>query len=166
MGRRSELIAVRVLREQEWAYDNWRQRLTYVDMARRSALPEGEGGLGYALSEYVVKQRLDGYRDRMKPLLEANAITARERQIAELDQLSRLAQAALAKAAGAGVLDKDAAKLLLDIHTREAKLLGLDAAETIIVAPLSTREQVDAELEAMLARIPAEEPVTIRHDER
>ncbi|MGO4300406.1 hypothetical protein [Leifsonia sp. RAF41] len=99
MGRESELIAIRVLREQGWAYGAWRQRLSYREMARRSKLAADDGGLGYGLSEHLIKQRLDGYRERMRPYLEANAVTARERQIAELDELSRLAQAALAKAA-------------------------------------------------------------------
>lgn len=155
VSRQSELIAVRVLREQEWTYDAWRQRLSYVAIARRSALPESEGGLGYALSEYTVKQRLDGYRERMRPLLEANAVTARERQIAELDELSRLAQAALAKAAAGGQIDKDAARLLLDIHTREAKLLGLDFPTTV-VAEIVSRDKLDSEVEALLARLDAE----------
>jgi hypothetical protein len=151
-GRQSELIAVRTLREQDWAYHAWRQRLSIPEMARRSALAASDGGLGYGLSESQVKIRLDGYRERMKPYLEANAVTARERQIAELDELSRLAQAALAKAAAGGALDKDAARLLLDIHARESKLLGLDAAPAV-VAELNI-SLLDAELDAMLGRMP------------
>lgn len=153
MGRRSELIALRTMREQEWAYNGWRQRMSYAEMARRSALSESDGGLGYGLSEYLVKQRLDGYRERMRPVLEANALAARERQVAELDELSRLARAALTKAATGGAIDKDAARLLLDIHAREAKLLGLDAP-TAIVAEVVTHGAVEAELDAMLARMP------------
>ncbi|WP_372469213.1 hypothetical protein ACCO44_08155 [Microbacterium maritypicum] len=153
MSRQSELIAVRVLREQEWAYDAWRQRLSFAEISRRSDLPVAEGGLGHRLSEPQVKARLDAYRDRMRPFLEANAVTARERQIAELDELSRLAQAALAQAATAGKLDKDAARLLLDIHSREARLLGLDAP-TAFVAEVKSRTLIDDELDAMLARIP------------
>lgn len=149
MTRRGELIAVRVLREQDWAYNAWRQRLSYAEIARRSALSEREGGIGYALSEYVVKQRLDGYRERMRPMLEANALASRERQVAELDELSRLAQAALAKAAAGGVLDKDAARLLLDVHAREAKLLGLDAP-TAIVAEVVSRDAIIDELNETL----------------
>lgn len=152
MGRESELIAVRVLHEQEWAYEGWRQRLTHTEMARRSALSESDGGLGYALSEYVVKQRLDGYRERMRPYLEANAVAARERQIAELDELARLAQAALAKAAGGGTVAVAAARLLLDIHARESKLLGLDAPTTV-VAEIVSSDAVNAELDAMLGRM-------------
>lgn len=153
MGRESELIAIRVLREQEWAYNAWRQRLSYAETARKSSLSVDDGGLGYGLSEQQIKQRLDGYRERMRPFLEANAVTARERQIAELDELSRLAQSALLKAAAAGKLDRDAAKLLLDIHSREAKLLGLDAPTTV-VADIRTSAALDEELNAMLSRIP------------
>ncbi|MEV8265843.1 hypothetical protein AB0P00_17030 [Microbacterium sp. NPDC077057] len=156
MSRQSELIAVRVLREQEWAYTAWRQRLSYADMARRSALSVEDGGLGYGMSEYVVKQRLDGYRERMRPLLEANAVSARERQIAELDELSRLAQAALGQAAAGGKLDRDAARLLLDIHAREAKLLGLDSPTTV-VAEIVGRDKLDTEIDAMLARLEVDE---------
>lgn len=155
MGRENELVAIRVLREQDWAYNAWRSRLSYSEIARRSSLSPGDGGLGYGLSEQQIKQRLDGYRDRMLPFLEANAVTARERQIAELDELSRLAHAALLKAAAGGNLDKDAAKLLLDIHAREAKLLGLDAPTTV-VADVRTSAAIDEELNAMLARIPSD----------
>lgn len=154
MGRESELIAIRVLREQDWAYSAWRSRLSYSEMSRRSSLSPDDGGLGYRLSEQQIKKRLDGYRERMRPFLEANAVTARERQIAELDELSRLAQAALVKAAAGGKIDRDAARLLLDIHAREAKLLGLDAPTTV-VADVRTRDAVAEELDAMLARIPA-----------
>lgn len=158
MSRQSELVAVRVLREQEWTYDAWRQRLSYAEISRRSGRAVADGGLGYALSEPQIKTRLDGYRERMRPFLEANAVTARERQIAELDELSRLAQSALAQAATAGKLDKDAARLLLDIHSREAKLLGLDAPTTV-VAEVIGRRAIDDEIEAMLARM-EDEPVT------
>lgn len=152
MGRQGELVAIRTLREQDWAYEAWRQRLSIPEIARRSALSEADGGLGYALSVQQVRTRLDGYRDRMKPILEANAAASRDRQLAELDELSRLAQAALAKAAGGGTIDVAAAKLLLDIHAREAKLLGLDAP-TAVVAEVVTRDAIIEELATELAAL-------------
>lgn len=159
MSRQGELIAIRTIREQEWTYNAWRQRLSFAEMARRSSRAESDGGLGYGLSEQQIKGRLDGYRERMKPFLEANAVTARERQVAELDELSRLAQAALAKAAAGGALDKDAARLLLDIHAREAKLLGLDAPSTF-VAEVVTRGAILDELNEALAAM-GETPVAV-----
>lgn len=146
----SELIAIRVLREQEWAYNGWRARLSVSALAKRSSLAEADGGLGYGLSEAQVKKRLDGYRERMKPYLESNAVAARERQVAELAELARLAQAALAQAASAGKVDKEAARLLLEIHNREARLLGLDAP-TSIVAEVVTRDAIIDELNVELA---------------
>lgn len=152
MSRQSELIAVRILHEQEWAYEAWRQRLSYAAIARRSALPVSEGGLGYPLSGQIVKSRLDGYRERMRPLLESSVESARERQVAELDELSRLAQAALAKAAAGGSIDRDAARLLLDIHAREAKLLGLDVPVKVDLEVV-TRDAIIDELNEELAAL-------------
>ena len=149
--RNAELVAIRTLREQEWTYNVWRQRLGYSEMRRRSTLDVVDGGLGYELSESQLKTRLDGYRTRMKPVLEAHVDEHRERQRAELDELSRLAQATLAQAARDGKLDRDAARLLLDIQVREAKLLGLDAPQQI-QAEVVTNNAVTDELNAMLLR--------------
>lgn len=152
MGRQSELVAIRLLREQDWAYESWRQRLSIPEISRRSALSVADGGLGYGLSVQQIRTRLDGYRDRMRPVMEANVAASRERQIAELDELSRLAQAALAKAASGGTVDVAAAKLLLDIHTREAKLLGLDAPASAVVEVV-TRDAIIEELATELAAL-------------
>lgn len=149
MGRQSELVAIRVLREQDWAYESWRQRLSIPEISRRSALSVADGGLGYGLSVQQIRTRLDGYRDRLRPVMEANVAASRERQIAEL---SRLAQAALAKAASGGTVDVAAAKLLLDIHTREAKILGLDAPASTIVEVVS-RDAIIEELATELAAL-------------
>jgi hypothetical protein len=161
-ARNTELVAIRTLREQEWTYEAWRQRLGYKEMRRHSALSPADGGLGYELSEGQLKARLDGYRERLKLVLEAHVDEHRERQVAELNELSRLAQATLGKAARDGKLDRDAARLLLDIHAREAKLLGLDAPQQIRTEVV-TNDSVTEELNTMLARAGLK-PVEMKND--
>jgi len=146
-----ELIALKVQQEQQWAYLRRLEHLSYPQMRQVAALPLEQGGLGHDISEHGLKTLVAGYADSMREVLAVNRDELIDRQQRELDELSRAARKALAKADAAGVLDKDAVKVLLDVQKREEILHGL-AAPTETRIEVTNRDAIDVELNTMLAR--------------
>mgnify|MGYP001097938754 CR=1 FL=1 len=153
-----DIIAARVEREEQWAYDRRNERLSLRQIRELSArLPE-EGGLGYPLSEQVLRQRIDAYFTRIRTSLQTGVDERRARQEAEIDELIRLAVADIrdARAAGDVKASAEAEARLLKYQEREAKIFGTDAPQRI-EADVTRRDAVVDELDAMLARIGAED---------
>jgi hypothetical protein len=175
--RRDELIALRTLAEQRWAYDARMAHLSYRDMRRRVA-EAPPVGLGYDLSEHTLKALVAGYRERMTDVHAIDLDEHRERELEDLDIAQRrtdfvaeLAAKRLAAVDDLGVelLDEKAGKLLLDatsqrrtIGESRRKLLGLDAP-TQVKADVIVHDAVTEELNAMLARA-GRDPIEVRDD--
>lgn len=85
----SELIALRVMREQQWAYDRRLEHLSYREMRSLANRPPEHGGLGYDLSEQALKALVDGYVERMRETLEESREQQIARELADLDKQHR-----------------------------------------------------------------------------
>ena len=153
----SELIALKVQQEQQWAYSLRLEHMSYPQMRQVANLPTEQGGLGHDISEHGLKTLVAGYAETMREVLAVNRNDLIVRQQHELDQLARAARKALAKADAVGVLDKDAVKVLLDVQRREESLYGL-AAPTETNVTVTTRDGVLDDLNEALARM-GEKPV-------
>lgn len=165
----NELISVREMAAQRWAYERRLEHLSYREMAELAAAPEGFGGLGYLLSEAQLKGLVMRYRDRMAEIEEASLDEHRERELADLarsqrriDAVAKLAAKAMGKADELEALDVHAAKILLDAEAKgravgesRRKLLGLDAPQQVR-AEVVVKDAVFDELNDMLARAGAE----------
>lgn len=176
---RSELIAVRVLHEQRWAYERTLEHLSYRAMRTLANHPPERGGLGYDLSEHALKSLVKGYRDRMAEVEARTLEEHRERELADLDDEHRMLSellgpidtgraAVIAKHFGydsieAFVIDNPTADVWRDdgvrlraLRERRAvgesrrRLLGLDAPQSVKV-DVTTHDAVADELNAMLA---------------
>lgn len=156
MGKRknrqhAELVAVRVLREQEWAFARRLEHKSYHQMRELASRPESAGGLGRDVSEHTLRKLVEAYRDRMAEVEVVNLAEHRERELHDLDLAQQLCRAAMAKAAEDGRIDVSATALFAKLGESRRKLLGLDM-------PVESRVEVvhhDAvaeELNAMLAR--------------
>lgn len=152
---RTELVEAKVAAEREWMHARWMERLTYRQIAALAAAPVEHGGLGILVSHAGVKAMVAAYREDRGDVTMSREERL-ERQSDELDEVMRHLRGRVAKAAEIGGLDVHAVKLLLDAGKREADLHGL-AAPTEIHASIVTTTAVEAELEAMLARIPESE---------
>lgn len=154
-AKASELIAVRVLRERQWAYERRLEHLSYRSMRRAANLPPEQGGLGYDLSEQALKHLVRDYLAEQHEVLAADRDELLARQQADLDELARVARASLGKAASLGALDVHAAKLLLDTLASERRLHGLDAPteQRIDVTVTDATDKAIAELAADLERM-------------
>lgn len=157
----TDLVAVKVLREQDWAYAQWLEHTSWQGMRVKANRPPDEGGLGYDLNLAALRGLVDGYRER-EGLVELTRAEARERRAHDLDLVHRAARASLRKAAAAGALDEKAAKLLLDVGRDEAKHYGTDEPVKI-EAEVTNRDAVTDELNAMLARL-GEKPVEVKSE--
>lgn len=145
------LISAQVAREQEWAYGVWRDHYTAADARRLSRLPVEQGGLGYELSPSAFRGLVEGYRERMG-LGIVNREARLERQLDDIDLITRVAGRSLARASELEALDVHAAKLLLDAGKREAELLGLNAP-TKVEADVTTHDGTLDELNAALVAL-------------
>lgn len=153
---RTELIEARVHREREWCYARWMERMTYRQISAASALPVAMGGLGVHLSHAACKAMVSAYREERGDVTMSRD-ERRERQSDEVDEMARALRAQLAKTmAEHEIVDLKTLDALLAVQKREADLHGL-AAPTEIHAEITTKTAVEAELEAMLARIPESE---------
>lgn len=85
----ADVVDVRTLVEQEWAYARRAEHLSYRQMRIAANLPVDEGGLGYDLSEHALKGLVGGYVERMRETLEHDAAEEMARNIAELDAAHR-----------------------------------------------------------------------------
>lgn len=179
----NELIIARTVRERAWAYDAWMSRLSWGAMRRLANRPVAEGGLGYDLSEQACRSLVEQAKTDRGDLtmsraerIERQAAEIDERaRSARHDFTAAYARAAAldraidmfevdsvedAKVLGGMVANRAALaadleradKRLDAVHAREARLFGLDAP---IEAKLevTNRDAVDAELDAMLARL-------------
>jgi hypothetical protein len=146
----ADLVAVKVMREQEWAYAAWLAHVPFAQMRVEVAKPPSEGGLGYELSVQALRGLVTGYRARVGDL-SATREEQIERELHDLDAIQRAAGLSLARAEAAEALDVHAAKLYLDAGAQRRKLLGLDAAVKV-EAEVTHRDAVAEELNAMLGR--------------
>lgn len=176
---RGELIAIRVLHEQRWAYERALEHLSYRGMRSLANHSVQAGGLGYDLSEHALKALVRGYRDRMAEVEERTLEEHRERELADLDDEHRMLAellgpidtgraAVIARHLGydsveAFVIDNPDADVWRDDGTRlralrerravgesRRRLLGLDAPQSVKVE-VTSRDAVADELNAMLA---------------
>lgn len=186
--KREALIAVRVQREEAWAYARHLEHLSYRAM-RAAALADPPHGLGYDLSEQMLKTRVTGYLERMRETLtddreayiarELNDLDAQHRALMRLlvDGVDLKATTMLAAGRGYGSaaelvkaepglavpLDVATTTLLLRelraVGAERRKLLGLDAP---IAAKLDVthRDAVAQELAAMLDEVERARPAT------
>ncbi len=144
-------IEARVLREREWVYEAWLARLTFTQIRTLANAAPADGGLGYDLAITAIKGLIEQAKADRGETTMGKAERAERRQ-AERDELARHARARLREAAAKQGADDDAAKLLLTVHKAEREEFGDDAASRHEVE-VTNRSAVDAELEAMLARL-------------
>lgn len=154
---RTALIEARIIAEQEWAYARWLERFTFREMRALGCLPEEQGGLGRDISpaayKHLVHQAREAHGD-----LTLSREERLERMNAENDELARALRHELAeRKAQYGRVDLKLADALLAIQKREAELNGVNAP-TKVEAEIVTKSAVDAELDAMLSRIPSNTP--------
>lgn len=176
-----EIIAVRVMREQEWAYEQRSRHLSYREMRRRSIMPQYMGGLGYDLSEHALKGLVTGYTERMRETLQESPEFYMHRELADLEEQHRIAasladpvdrEATMLKAYVLGFSTVDeliaespesavlqdpkvrlaALATMRQTGERRAKLLGLDAATTHKV-DVTVTDAVDAEVARLAAEL-------------
>jgi len=153
---RTALIEKRILEEQEWTYTQRIIRGLPWHAIRGLALrPRDAGGLGRNLSIATLKDLVAAHRAAQGEVVGSREERVERRQL-EYDMLALTARAAIEKAAEVEALDVHAAKVLLDARAAEAKMHG-DDRPAEIKAEIVTKTAVEAELEAMLGRIPEEE---------
>lgn len=154
-----DLILARLVVEREWAY----QRrivdgLSWAAVRSLAPRPDEHGGIGRELGIVALKGMVDAHRAELGGIVGTREERIERRQL-ELDELALLARASLARAAFptdpelSATLDEKAAKVLLDVRAAESKMHGDDAALRI-EADVTTHDAADAELDAMLARMP------------
>lgn len=156
---RMALIEKRILEEQEWA---WTQRigrgLPWHAIRGLALRPRDAGGIDRNLGISTLKDMVAAHRAAMGEIVGTREERVERRQL-EYDEIALLARASLAKKAADPMypgLDEKAAKALLEVRAAEAKMHG-DDRPTEIHAEIVTRDAVEAELEAMLSRIPDKE---------
>jgi len=178
-----DVISIRVMEEQQWAFDQRARHISYREMRRRVNLSRAGGGLGYDLSEHALKGLVSGFMDRMRDTLEESPEFYRTRELADLEDQYRTA-AALAEPLDAEATTlaayalgyKSVAELLEDapgsavpqdpkvrlaalaqlrnIGERRAKLLGLDAATTHKL-DVTVTDALDAQVAQLAAEVEA-----------
>ena len=152
---RTALIEARVVREREWMHARWMERMSFRQISAAAALPVERGGLGAMVSPAGCKAMVHAYREDRGDVTMGRD-ERRERQSDELDEIARAIRHELAATREEhGRVDLKLVDALLAVGKREADLHGL-AAPTEIKAEIVTRDAVDAEIEAMLARLDAE----------
>lgn len=158
---RAELIEARIIEEQEWAYARWTQRYSYRQMRALGCLPPSEGGLGRDLSPAAYRHLVQQAREAAGDLTLSREERL-ERMNALNDDLSRELMRELEERRNeTGRIDLKTLDALLAVQKREADLNGVDAAKRLDVE-VTGRDKLDAEIEAMLARL--DTPTEIRED--
>lgn len=151
---RTALIEARVVREREWMHARWMERMTFRQISAAAALPVEVGGLGISVSPAGCKAMVHAYREDRGDVTMGRD-ERRERQADELDEMARAIRNQLAETKEeTGRVDLKLVEALLAIGKREADLHGL-AAPTEIKAEITTRDAIDAEVEALLERLDA-----------
>lgn len=152
MSESRDLIAVRVLREQEWAYARRLEHLSYQQMRVLVNEPAERGGLGYDLSLQALKGLVKGYRDRMREVAAVDLDEQRERELHDLDVMQRALGRQLAVDERDGKrLDPALVREYRALGAERRALLGLDAP-TVARVELTDHAAVTAELNEMLVR--------------
>ena len=152
---RTALIEARVVREREWMHARWMGRMSFRQISAAAALPVERGGLGIMVSPAGCKAMVHAYREDRGDVTMGRD-ERRERQSDEIDEMARAIRVQLAEHMESyGTVNLKLVEALLALGKREADLHGL-AAPTEIKAEIVTRDAVDAEIEAMLARLDAE----------
>ena len=153
---RTALIEARVVREREWMHARWMERMTFHQISAAAALPVEHGGLGIMVGPAGCKAMVNAYREDRGDVTMGRD-ERRERQSDEIDEMARAVRGQLAEHMETyGTVNLKLVEALLALGKREADLHGL-AAPTEIKAEIVTRDAVDAEIEAMLARLDAED---------
>lgn len=181
----AEVLRVKVMQEQEWAYARKLEHYSYREMAILTYAEPARGGLGYGLSANACRGLVAGYVERMKETLEDSAAETMARELADLDAqqraLMRLTSPIdeprsmlVAKTLGFSSIEELAEHSPLNVVFRDdkvaiaalsqaravgesrRKLLGTDAALKVDV---TTHDGLQVELEEMLARAGAK-PLT------
>jgi hypothetical protein len=150
--RQAELIALRTVREQEWAYRGWLAHLTLDQMRALSGRPESEGGIGHELSPHAVKNRLDGYRERMREVYETNVELERSRIDEGYEARMQGYRLIVANPETSTANRLAAIAAMRDEDRERRKYLGLDKPVESRVEVVS-QDAVTEELNAMLARM-------------
>jgi len=157
---RTALIEKRILEEQEWV---WTARiasgLSWHAIRGLALRPRDAGGLDRNLPISTLKAMCDAHRAAQGDIVGTREERVERRQL-EYDTIAQIARAELMRAADPDQsliphLSDKAAKALLEVRAAEAKMHG-DDKPAELKAEIVTRDAVDAELEAMLARIPRE----------
>jgi hypothetical protein len=156
---RTALIEARLIEEQEWAYARWLERMSYRQMRALGCLAVEQGGLGRDISPVAYKHLVTQAREAHGDLTLSREERL-ERMNAENDDLARALRYELNESRErVGRVDLKLAGALLDIQKREAELNGVNAP-TKVEAEIVTKTAVEAELDAMLGRIPSPESET------
>ena len=159
-AKRAELISVKVLHEQRWAYERRLEHLSYHEIRVLSANMPEHGGLGYDVSEHRLKGLVAGYRERMAEVEAEELGEHRARELHDLDMIQREAGRAIdatranppVDAQGNLITFNDkAVARYLEVGRERRKLLGLDQPVKAEIE-VTTRDAVTEELNAMLAR--------------
>lgn len=157
MSKKSDArTEARVVREREWMHARWMERMSFRQISAAAALPVERGGLGIMVSPAGCKAMVHTYREDRGDVTMGRD-ERRERQSDEIDEMARAVRGQLAEyMENYGTVNLKLVEALLALGKREADLHGL-AAPTEIKAEIVTRDAVDAEIEAMLARLDAED---------
>lgn len=160
-GARTSLILARIAEEQEWAYNlRIRDGLHWHAIRALALRPREAGGIDRSVGVDTLKNLVADYRAAQGVIVGTRDERIERRQL-EIDEIALLARAEIARAADASDperhprLDTNAAKLLLDVRAAEAKMHGDDAAQRVDIE-VTTRTQLDAEIDELLVRIDAE----------
>lgn len=153
---RNALIEARILEEQAWTYDRRIvDGLSWHAIRGLALRPREAGGLDRNLGIGTLKDLVAAHRAAQGEIVGTRAERVERRQL-EYDELALMARRNLARGAEVEALDVHAAKLLLDVRAAEAKMHGDDQPAEAKVE-IVTRSAVEAELDAMLGRIPTPE---------
>jgi hypothetical protein len=178
----TDLIAVKVNHERQWAYALWLERMTPMQIRRAANASPDDGGLGYDLSVQAIRGLVEQARADNGDIVLGRE-ERRERQLIEVDGLARAARADLNRlmaarerldleiqatpsgtdfaeplaaliGARSGIAREveSAQRRLESAQVREAKLVGLDAP-TEAQLTVTTRDGVLDDLNAALARL-------------
>lgn len=152
---RTALIAARIVEEQAWTYEQRIVRGLSWHAIRGLALrPREHGGIDRNLGIGTLKDLVAAHRAAQGEIVGTRDERVERRQL-EYDELALLARGALAAKASDPMypgLDVNALKALLDVRAAEAKMHGDDKPAEAKVE-IVQRAQIDAEIEAMLARM-------------
>lgn len=179
-SREPELRNLKIAAEERWAFDRWRERVTFRDMEDRVKLPVEQGGLGYSISRPVLIRRAKDYRTTWATENDATRDEWRESELEDLAEqaqgirafLGPVDEAEARKLAAALGITIDALlteprwvrlvplrdekvrlaawRELREVGVQRRKLLGLDAAIEVSVTTTSATESAIAELERQL----------------